>query len=62
MYKVLRKVDNQEYAMKQVKIQSLTDKEKDAALNEVRLLASINSPFVMMYREAFWDEPTSTLW
>ena len=41
---------------------NLNDREKDAALNEVRLLASIKSPFVMMYRDAFWDTPTSMLW
>jgi hypothetical protein len=25
-------------------------------------LASINSPFIAAYREAFFDEPSSTLW
>lgn len=40
----------------------LNEKEKDNALSEVRLLASIKSPFILTYREAFWDEPSTTLW
>lgn len=38
---VVRKQDGWEYALKQVKIPKLSDKEKDNALNEVRFLASI---------------------
>ena len=41
VYQVTRKSDNIEYALKQVKIQRLTEKEKENALNEVRILASI---------------------
>ena len=41
VYQVTRKSDGQEYALKQVKIQKLTEKEKENALNEVRILASI---------------------
>lgn len=61
MFKVLRFEDNKEYAMKQVKVFGMTDKEKANAANEVRIMASVRSPFIMAYREAFWDEPTSTL-
>ena len=42
VYKVKRLDDNSIYALKQVKIMSLSDKEKDNALNEVRILASID--------------------
>lgn len=62
VHKVLRLVDNKEYAMKQVKVKELNEKEIVAALNEVRILASISSPFVLTYRDAFWDAPSSTLW
>jgi NIMA (never in mitosis gene a)-related kinase len=41
---------------------NLNDKEKENALNEVRILASLQSPFVISYREAFFDEPSSSLW
>jgi NIMA (never in mitosis gene a)-related kinase len=62
VHKALRKADNTEYALKQVKMQSLSEKEKENAINEVRMLASISSPFIAAYREAFFDEPSSTLW
>jgi NIMA (never in mitosis gene a)-related kinase len=40
---------------------SLTEKEKENALNEVRILASINHPNVIGYKEAFIDEPSNCL-
>ena len=45
----------------QVKIQKLSEKEKENALNEVRILASIESPYIIAYKEAFFDENTSCL-
>lgn len=39
----------------------LTDKEKDNALNEVRILASIEHENIAGYKEAFFEESTSTL-
>jgi NIMA (never in mitosis gene a)-related kinase len=39
----------------------LNDKEKDNALNEVRILASIEHPNIAAYKEAFLEESTSTL-
>ena len=41
VYKVRRIEDNQEYALKKVKMLNLSDREKENALNEVRILASI---------------------
>jgi len=41
---------------------NLNVKEKENALNEVRILASIQSPFIVTYKEAFFDEPSSSLW
>ena len=43
VYKVRRKADNKIYALKKVKLQNLSDKEKENALNEVRILASIKN-------------------
>ena len=61
VYKVRRKKDNMVYALKKVKLQKLKDKEKENALNEVRILASINSPFVIKYKEAFIEEKDKSL-
>jgi len=41
---------------------NLSDKEKENALNEVRILASIEHQNVIQYKEAFIDEPSSSLW
>ena len=43
-------------------MEKLTDIEKQNAVNEVRILASIKHPNVIAYKEAFFDEPSSTLW
>ena len=61
VYKVKRIVDNNIYALKKVKLLNLSEKEKQNSLNEVRLLASIKSNFVISYKEAFFDEKDSTL-
>ena len=61
VYKVRRIVDNNIYALKKVKLLNLSEKEKQNSLNEVRLLASIKSNFVISYKEAFFDEKDSTL-
>ena len=62
VYKVIRKKDNATYAMKQIDINDLTFWEKSNALNEIRILASLDHPNVIAYREAFVDEPSATLW
>ena len=50
VYKVKRIEDGQIYALKKVKIQNLSDREKENALNEVRILASIKNNFVAAYK------------
>ena len=61
VYKVKRKEDSSIYALKKVKLKGLTDKEKKNALNEVRILASVKSPFVISYKEAFIEEKSESL-
>jgi NIMA (never in mitosis gene a)-related kinase len=61
VYKVRRLDDQEQYALKKVKMLNLTDKEKENALNEVRILASIDHPNVIGFKEAFIDEPSSSL-
>lgn len=62
MYKVKRISDGQDYALKKVKIMNLSDKERQNALNEVRILASIRHPNIVQYKEAFIEENSSSLW
>ena len=61
VYKARRLVDGNTYALKKVKLLNLSDKEKQNALNEVRILASVRSNFVVSYKEAFFDESESCL-
>lgn len=39
----------------------LSEKEKQNAVNEVRILASINHINVVAYKEAFFDDTSSSL-
>lgn len=48
-------------AIKIIKMSGLSDKEKDSALNEIRLLASIHSPNVITYHDAFFDNGNQSL-
>lgn len=61
VYIVKRKIDGITYAMKSVPISSLSQKERESALNEVRLLASLQHPNVIGYQEAFYEESDKTL-
>ena len=61
VYKVKRKADGNIYALKKVKLQKLSEKEKENSLNEVRILASVKSAFVVGYKEAFIDENDKSL-
>ena len=42
--------------MKKVRLNKLSTKEKENALNEIRILASVNHKNVIGYKEAFFDE------
>ena len=58
---VKRKKDQKIYAMKRVTLMNLGEKEKQNSFNEVRLLASFSHPNIIRYKEAFFDEKSSTL-
>ena len=61
VYQVLRHSDSQLYALKNVKLGFLKSKEKENALNEVRILASITHPNIVPYKEALYDEGSNSL-
>ena len=58
---VTRKKDNIQYAMKRVNLSHSPKTEIEAALNEIRLLASLNHPNIIGYKETFYDDPSGTL-
>jgi NIMA (never in mitosis gene a)-related kinase len=59
---VRRIADHEYYALKKVRMLKLSDKEKENALNEVRILASIRHPNIVAYKEAFIDDASQSLW
>ncbi|CAD8105281.1 unnamed protein product [Paramecium sonneborni] len=61
VFKIKRIADQQEYALKKVNLQFLSDKEKQNALNEVRILASVRHANIIQYKEAFLEEQSQTL-
>ena len=61
VFKVKRIADGQLYALKMVALKNLSDKEKDNAINEVRILASITHNNIISYKEAFIDKQSESL-
>ena len=61
VYKARRLVDGNIYALKKVKLLNLSDKEKQNAINEVRILASVKNNYVVSYKEAFFEDSESCL-
>ncbi|CAD8172279.1 unnamed protein product [Paramecium octaurelia] len=62
VYKVQRKSDGQYYAMKKVNISQQTYKERENALNEIRILASLDSPYIVEFKDSFLDSEGKTLY
>ena len=58
---VKKNSDGSMYAMKKVKMGKLSEKEKQNALNEVRILASIQHPNVIGYKDAFFEACSGNL-
>jgi len=58
VYKVLRKQDQNEYVMKSVRIAELGPTEQDEAINEVKLLASLDYTHVVRYYDSFVEKGT----
>lgn len=61
VYKVQRISDGKVYAMKKVNLLKLNQNEKKAALNEVRIMASIQHRQLCNFYEAFMDESSQFL-
>jgi NIMA (never in mitosis gene a)-related kinase len=53
VYKVRRKRDNLEYALKRIDLRHMGYRQVQDALNEVRFLASLQHPHIVRFQEAF---------
>lgn len=61
VFKVKRKSDGNYYALKKVNISSMSTREVQDALNEIRFLASVKHPNVVGFLEAFLNEKSLDL-
>ena len=61
VYKVRRIIDDKIYALKKVQLMNLSQKDKLNSINEIRILSSIKSKYIIGYKEAFINENDSTL-
>ena len=53
VYRCIRVSDGLEYAMKEVAIKAMSQREREDAVNEVRILASVHHQMVIRYFDAF---------
>jgi serine/threonine protein kinase len=56
VYKVRRIVDNSIYVIKDVRIGELSFREQEEAINEVNILAGIDSPYIVGYCDSFIED------
>jgi hypothetical protein len=56
VYKVQRKSDQKIYALKEVSIKQLKQHDRQMAVNEIRILASLHHDSIIRYREAFLEK------
>ena len=61
VYLVQRKQDSKIYALKSVFLEKLSKRQQESSVNEVRMLASTHHQNAISYKEAFWDDNTSSL-
>ena len=61
VHKVQRKSDQRFYALKKMKFSGLNSKDISNCLNQVRILASLSHPNIVSYKEAFYDDISSSL-
>ncbi|OHT14954.1 AGC family protein kinase [Tritrichomonas foetus] len=55
VYKALRQSDGHSYAVKVVNLRNLSHHEITDSVNEIRIMASFSSPFIIRFYEAFCD-------
>ncbi|KAK2956852.1 putative G2-specific protein kinase nimA [Blattamonas nauphoetae] len=56
VWDVVRKVDGQHYALKEINLRFMNAKEQEESLNEIRILASFRHPNITKYKEAFMED------
>ena len=58
VFKVRRKADGNTYVLKLIPLEDLDLRGQEAAVNEVRILASLDHPYVVKYYDSFLEKKT----
>lgn len=56
VWKAIRKVDKQTYAMKEIDLNGMTRKEQEECIKETQVLASLDSEFIIKYYDSFLEK------
>jgi NIMA (never in mitosis gene a)-related kinase len=56
VYKCVRQSDGLPYAMKQINTRNMSQKERQDAVNEIRILASVVNAYIIRFCEAFVED------
>jgi serine/threonine protein kinase len=62
VYRATRLIDKSSVAIKMISIKRLGNAALSAALNEIRILSSLNCPYIVKYHESFIDKSETQLW
>ena len=55
VFKAKRIIDGQSYAVKIIYLRELNQREIIDSVNEIRLMASLTSPYIITFYQAFYD-------
>ena len=56
VFKVRHKKSKETLVMKEINLVRLSPKQKDEAVNEVRIISSLNNDFILTFKDAFLCE------
>lgn len=56
VYKVTRKADQQQYALKEIDLRSMSEQEQEDCIKECSVLAALDSPYIIKFYDSFFHK------
>jgi serine/threonine protein kinase len=56
VYKVTRKADQQQYALKMIDLRSMSEQEQEDCIKECSVLAALDSPYIIKFFDSFFHK------
>lgn len=53
VYKVTRKADGQQYALKEIDLRCMSEQEQEDCIQECSVLAALDSPYIIKFYDSF---------